>query len=202
VLSASGPSYSRIGDNAFDICDQKFVLFSFEKGELSEKVIYKTTPEAELTDSDDDAYTWPADINLIDFVDFSDGSKAFLLNTSQGGYGTRGHLFMETGGSVKDVLDFDQAVQYKGRYDGVQCFEGVLVPTPKAGLDLIKRIWTYKMGEDGPPPDPGYHYSAIHYRFDLEKEKYEQVGDEEEFPAGKDLGLWPNPILGEPLFFR
>ncbi len=76
VLSASGPSYSHIGDNGYAGCDQKFVLFSFEKGELSEKVIYETTPLDKLGYSSDDAYTSFED--TVDFVDFSDGSKAFL----------------------------------------------------------------------------------------------------------------------------
>ncbi len=107
---------------------------------------------------------------------------------------------MEIQGSLKGVLDFDEADRYTGRYDGYHCFEGVLVPTPEKGLNLVKRNWLYSMDGDDKPTV--YHYSVIHYRFDAKMGKYDQVGEEEDFPGGKDLGLWPNPILKNPLFFR
>ncbi len=137
VLSAHGPFYSRIGDNGYQGCDQEFILFAWQKGKLSEKVLYQTSVDDSPDDQGEDAYTEAG--NALSFIDFPDGSKGLLLNTNRGGSGTMGHLFLEAGGEVKDVLDFQEAERYVGRYDGWANFESVLEPTAGGGLKFEQK---------------------------------------------------------------
>lgn len=194
VLSARGSNIPHTGNFGYVGCDQKFVLFSFKNGELSGKVIFKTSLADPQNPSGKDSCTNYGD--AIDFVDFPNGSKGLLLNVNDGGAQTIGHLFMEIKGILKEVLVFKKAYIYSGPYLE-PCSEGVLVPADTNNLNLMIRNWVPNEGE---PTKPNvYHYSVIHYRFDPTIEKYLQLGDEEKLPDSQDFSLWPYKIFDRPI---
>jgi hypothetical protein len=187
LLSVHGPSYLKhLGNIGYQCSDQKFVLFTFENGELSEKIIYKTS----ISDSEDfsgvDAYTDYR--KALEFIDFPDGSQGLLLNISRGDTVTMGHLFKEDKGKLKDVLDFEESVIINGRLDG-PCFDSVLVPNGKNDLKVVKRNWVYHMGDDQNPAND--NYTAINYHYDPNVGEYQIISGEENLSGEQIPDLWP-----------
>ncbi len=181
VLSVHGPIFLAAHHRG---SDQKFVLFTFENGELSGKVIYQTSLKNNSNNTWDDSYT-PFEGSLS-LIDFTDGTKGLLLITNDVEESTKGHVFMAVHDEIKEVLEFEQSEEpIHTEINGVTGFNGVLEPQGERGLRLVKQNWKIVTRNEGMEKGD-FQYSEIWYRFNLKQEKYLQVGKETKLPKGED----------------